>query len=186
MIVQVVDQFDDPLDVLLDGRHHVREHRRTTRTGDDEEVWESRTSDSQVGPWTGSPLIAQLDAVAASDLDTQQGASHRVEPSGAHQHVEFVRFLRRLQAISTEAHDRIPADVDQPNILPVECRVVISISADPLGANRKVLGTQHFCSRLVDYNIANALAYKFGRRFVGAWIHQQVAKCTDKSRAADL
>src|SRR5215213_4645277 len=37
---QVLDGVGDPVDVLLDGDHHVAEHRRAARAGDEEQVRE--------------------------------------------------------------------------------------------------------------------------------------------------
>src|ERR1700730_14684932 len=56
---QVADAVRDPVNVLLDRDDHVAEHRRATRTRDDEQVGEASGGDAEIGSRTVGPLGLQ-------------------------------------------------------------------------------------------------------------------------------
>ena len=79
----------DPLDVLLDRHRHVAQHRGRPRAGDHEQVREAGGGDAEVGLRAVGPLVLQLLAVAALDVDPVERARHGVEAGGEDDDVEL-------------------------------------------------------------------------------------------------
>ena len=89
----------DPVDVLFYGGHHVGEHGRAAGTGHHEQVREVRHHQAEIGQRTRRPLVAQAQAVLATDVDPQHSAGHGVEPGGEDQGVQLEQGVAGLDAL---------------------------------------------------------------------------------------
>ena len=146
---QGVDAVGDPVHVLLDRHHHVRQHRRAPRPGDHEQVGEPLAHQPEVGLGTVGPLVLDRPAPAAGDVDVHDGAGHGVEAGGEHDGVELERLagpasghVLGLDAGLGDGADRRGPQVDEPDVGEVVGLVVVGVEAGPLGAHRVVGGAQ--------------------------------------------
>ena len=119
VLAQVADAVRDPVDVLLDRQHHVAQHRRAARAGDEEQVGEAGGREAEIGARPAGPLVLQRTAPAPADVDVQQRPGHRVEAGREHDHVELVRAARGLDPARREPHDRRVAHVDERHVVAV-------------------------------------------------------------------
>ena len=133
VLAQVVEAVGDPVDVLLDRHHHVRQHRRAARAGDGEEVREADRGESEIGGGAVRPLLLQRHAVASGDVDRDEGAGHRVEPGGVHDGVELERLVDGVDAGLGDRRDRVLAQVDEPDVRQVVGGEVVGVETRPLG-----------------------------------------------------
>ena len=153
---QPLQRVGDPVHVLLDGHHHVGEHRRAARPGDQEQVREAGHRQPEVGARPRGPGLLQRAAAAAADVDRQQGPGHRVEAGGEHDRVDRVLGAARHDPARGDPLDRLGLDVDERDVVPVERLEVVRVDADALAAEREALRGQSFsatagsCDRLAD------------------------------------
>ena len=90
---------------------------------------------AQVVQRPGAPLVLDAQAAAAAQVQPHHRAGHGVEAGGQHQGVEFVAAAAGAQAAGVIALDRLPADVHQLHVRPVEGLVVAAVHAQPLAAD---------------------------------------------------
>src|SRR5215212_5303095 len=69
----------NPVDVLLDGHHHVADDGWAAGPGDGEQVRKVRDGDSEIGARPVDPLLAQGASGPTLNVDVEQGASHSIE-----------------------------------------------------------------------------------------------------------
>ena len=84
-----IDRVADPFDLGLDARRQVRE--RAVGAQHHEPVGEVRRGDAQVAGRLAVPVVVDVQAVAAADLDAPVVAVHGVEPGGEDQDVQLVQ-----------------------------------------------------------------------------------------------
>ena len=145
------ETIGDPVDVLLDGHHHVADHGGAAGPGDGEEVRKAGDGDPEVGARPVGPLLPQCAAASAADVDVEQGAGHGIEAGGEDDAVELVLGGLGAHTPWGDRLDRLAAEIDQGDVVAVERVVVVGVDADALGAERKVLGSE----RLGDRRIAD-------------------------------
>ena len=90
---QINEAINNPIDVLLDGYDHVGQYRRTSGTGDHEEVGETFGHQPEVRGGSGRPRFTKGHPVAPSDVDRHHGTGHCVKAGGEHDGVERHGFL---------------------------------------------------------------------------------------------
>ena len=134
------DAVPDPLHVLLDGQHHVAEHRRRPRPGDDEHVREPGRGHPEVG------ARARPTTRPAARPRRRRGCRSRTAPRSARRTRSRTRARRArrsgrgLHAARVDRLDRRRPDVDQRHVRPVEHRVVVVALAQPLRPDRVARG----------------------------------------------
>src|SRR5690606_21981768 len=173
---QVVDAPRDPFDVLLDGRGHVRQHRRAARPGDGEQVGEARHLQAEVGPGPLGPVLRQRVPIAAGDVQSQKRAGHGIEAGGEHDGVDVEVAVGRFYAGRGDASDPAVGDVDERDVVAIERLVVVGVYRWTLGPVRVAGRAEHLGDdRIVD-DVANLAADELGRGLVGAFVEKQVVK----------
>ncbi len=165
-----------PVDVLLDRDHHVGEHRRAGRPGDGEQVREAVHHESEVGARAVLPLLLQGEPVLPLDVDRHQRTGHGVEPGGEYDGVELELFVARADAVGVISTERRPAQVDEPDVVPVVRLVVAGVEARALGAERVVERAEVLCRLRVVHDRADALADVLAGGVVGFFVGQQVVE----------
>jgi hypothetical protein len=136
---QVGEAIGDPVDVLLDGDHHVADHGRAARSGDGEEIRKAGDGDAEVGTRSVGPLVPQRAASPAADVDAEQGAGHGIEAGGEDDAVEVVLGGPGSHTLRSDRLDWLAAEIDQGDVVAVERLVVVGVDADVLGAEGIVL-----------------------------------------------
>ena len=102
----VGDAFSDPLNVLLYGYRHVRQHRGASRARDREQVRIARDCHAKIGLRAVRPLLCQHPAAAALDTEFLQWASQRIEAGRDHDDVGRVLLAACTNAIRRDLLDR--------------------------------------------------------------------------------
>ena len=180
------EAIGDPVDVLLDGDHHVADHRRAAGPGDGEEVRKAGDGDAEVGARPVGPLFPQRAASPAADVDVEQGAGHGVEAGGEDDAVELVLGGPGPHTPWGDRLDRLAAEIDQGDVVAVERVVVVGVDADALGAERIVLGEE----RLGDGGVADRGAdlgpEELGGGVIGLFPGEEVRERRGEAEAAAL
>ena len=146
------EAIGDPVDVLLDGDHHVADHGRAAGPGDGEEIGKAGDGDPEVGARSVGPLLPQRAAAPAADVDVEQGAGHGIEAGGEDDAVELVLGGLGPHTPRRDRLDRLAAEIDQGDVVAVERVVVVGVDADALGAERIVPGDERLGDRrIADY-----------------------------------
>src|SRR5271166_192393 len=122
---QVRDAVTDPLDMLFKRGDEVRGRARAARTLDREQVRESGDPQPEIGqrPLAG-PELAERHCFAAADINAAERTGHGVESGGVDDHVEFVAALLGADTGRRHVADRPLAQVDECDVVAVECLVV--------------------------------------------------------------
>ena len=150
--LQVREAIGDPIDVLLDGDHHVADDGRAAGSGDGEEVRKAGDGDPEVGARSVGPLLPQRAAAPAADIDGEQRSGHGIEAGGEDDAVACVLAGLCSHPPRRDRLDRLAAEIDQGHVVAVERVVVVGVDADALGAERIVLGNERLGYRwIADY-----------------------------------
>src|SRR5882757_10323303 len=80
--------------------------------------------------------------------------------------------------------DRIAAHVHQRDVVAIVGLVIVGIEAEPLGADRMVLGRQQLGGPLVLHDATDLVAHEFRGGVVGLLVHQQVGVGIEVADAA--
>ena len=166
VLAEVYEGVGDPVDVLLDRHHHVRQHRRAAGPGDHEQVREPRRHQAEVGDRPVGPLLLQRQTVAAGDVDADDRAGHRVEAGGEHDRVELEGLAGRVDAGLGDRRDRVLAQVDQANVGEVVGLVVVGVETGPLGADVVVGRAQRLGDLGVVHDRADLVVDEVAQRVV--------------------
>ena len=164
----------DPVDVLLDGDHHVREHGRAAGTGDHPEVRVAGRRDPEVRAGSFGPLLLEQHAVAPLDVERGQRPGHGVEAGGEHDRVELVLLLARAHACLRHLRQRRLPEVDERDVGQVERRVVVRVEARPLGAERVIGRAQRLGDLGIGDDLADPRPHVLRRRVVGLLVRDEV------------
>ena len=170
----VVEAGRHPVDVLLDGHGHVREHRRAPGAGDHEEVGEPSRHQAQIGLGAVLPLVRERLTGAAAHVDRDDGARHRVESRRKHDGVERERPGRRVDPRLGDRLDRILPEVDQMDVRQVEGLVVVGVDARTLGAVEVVLRAQRVGRLGIAHDLADLAAQELADGLVGLGVRADV------------
>jgi len=173
-VAQVDEAIGDPFHVLLDRDDHVRQHGGAAGARDREQVGKAGDAEAEIGAGAGAPLVAQLLAAPAADVDLQQRARHGIEARGEDDAVECVFLAADDQPSRRQPLDPLLADVDQMHVRPIERFEVVRIETQTLAADHVLGGEQ-----LGDCGIADDLTYSLpherGRFLVGIAVGAEIA-----------
>src|SRR5215207_6975028 len=114
------EAIGDPVDVLLNGDHHVADHRRAAGPGNGEEVRKAGDGDAEVGARPLGPLLPQRAASPAADVDVEQGPGHRVEAGGEDDAVELVLGDPGPHTPCGDPLDWLAAEINQADVVTIE------------------------------------------------------------------
>jgi len=102
----VTDGIGDPIAVLLDRDHYVRQHRQTLRARDHVEVGETRGGQPQICASSVAPGVGQRHGPLAANVYTAQRGGHGIESGGIDHRIELDVFLFEVYARLVDRKDR--------------------------------------------------------------------------------
>ena len=172
--------------MLLDRDDHVAEHGRTAGAGDDEQIGEALAHQAEIGARTGSPFLVERPPAAAADIDLRHRPGHGIEAGGEHQRVEAVDLAAGFQAVRQDLLDRIGLDVNQRDVGAIVGRIVVGIDADPLRADRMIVGLQQLRHLGVVDDLGDPVADEVGGGVVGRLVQRDVVIGRGEGQAALL
>ncbi len=170
------EEHGGPVDRRLDAARKVRRQRRALRARQHEEIGKSRRLQAEVVDRPVAPLVAQVLAVGADEVDVVEGAGHGVEAGGVDDQVELVVALRGADAGGRDALDRRVADADQVHVVAVVGLVVARFHRHALHAETVVLGDQLLGELRVLHALADLVGDEGRELGVRLLVHQHVAE----------
>ena len=84
------EAIGDPVDVLLDGHHHVADHGRAAGPVMVKRFGKPAMAIAEVGARSLGPRLPQVPGRRPADVDVEQGAGHGIEAGGEDDAVELV------------------------------------------------------------------------------------------------
>ena len=174
--LHVLEQVGAPVDAGLDAARIVGRGRAALRAGRHQHVGEAVDHHAEEGRDGGAPLVGELHAARALDVDLVEGAGDGVEARGVDDDVELVVALGGAQALLGDAHQRRLADVDQPDVGPVEGLEVVGLHRHALHAEAVVARDQLLGDLGILDPPADALGDVFGELGVGLLVGEDLAE----------
>ena len=165
LFLHVAHAIGDPLHVLLDGLHHIGEHRGAAGAGDDEEVGKAPGGQAEIGARALGPFFIQGKPAPAANVHTEECARHGIEARGEHQVVAFVLLPTHLHTARRDLFDGRAADVHQVDMGLVVGLIIMGVDAEALAPHRRV-GREQFGDFGVVDDVADLLAHEPGGEFV--------------------
>jgi len=108
------------------------------------------------------------------DVDVEQGAGHSIEAGGEDEAVELVLGGLCSHTPRRDRLDRLAAEIDQGYVVAIERVVVVSVNADPFGAERKVLGSERLGYLWIADCGADLGAEELGGRVIGLLLGKEI------------
>ena len=174
VLTHVLDGPRQPFHDLLDDDRNVRVG--ALRSTDHEHVGETGAADPQERLRTAAPLLLELNAVLAADVDLGDRSGDGVEARREHDDVELVVLAPGPQSGLGEGLDRVLADVDQRDVVAVEGLVVVRARRGPLRDVGVATRAQQLGRRGVVDGLADLLADELGGRVVRPLVEDQVVE----------
>ncbi|KMO81374.1 hypothetical protein MCHUDSM44219_01726 [Mycolicibacterium chubuense] len=122
--------------MLLDRDGHVRQHRWTAGTGDQEQVRKALDGQAEIGLRAVRPDLLERPILTADEIDRQDGSGDRVEAGGEDDGVGGERFVLRVDPRLGDRPERIAPQIHEADVVPVEGGEVVGVEADALGSDR--------------------------------------------------
>ena len=173
--------------MLLDGDRHVAQHGGAARSGDREQVRESRHLQAQVVPRPRLPRLRQREPLAARDAEAQQRPGHGVEPRREDDDVRSVlRAALQADARGGDRRDRVGAHVDQADVVAVVRVEVVRVDRRTLRRVRVVDVRELLGGRRVLHDLADLVLDELGGGVVRRLARQHVLEVGAELEAALL
>ena len=183
-VAQIREAVGNPVNMVFDPDHHVDEHRRAARAGDDEHVGEPGRHQAQIVARASRPFVLDRASADAADVDPGERAGERVIAGRTHDDVDGV--VARTGADTRRRHrlDRLRPEIDEVDIVAVV--EIVRRDADALGTERMVLRAQRLGYAGVADQLADAVAHEGGSRLVGREVRVDVVEGVDEIDATLL
>ena len=172
----VLEQVGAPVDAGLDAARIVGRGRAALRAGRHQHVGEAVDHHAEEGRDGGAPLVGELLAADALDVDLVEGAGDGVEAGGIDDDVEVVVALGRAQARFGDAHERRLADVDQLDVGPVVGLEIARLHRHALHAEAVIARDQLLGDLGILDPPADALGDVLGELGVGLLVGEDLAE----------
>ena len=114
--------------------------------------------------------------VSTFDIHGHDGTGHRVESRGVDDGVDVERALRRLEAVFVDPLDRLSPQIDEFDVRPVECLVVVGVQARTLRSEGVVVRAERLGDVRIVHPLAVFLADQVGHDGIGREIRTLVGE----------
>ena len=130
MSVEPDDAVGDPVDVVLDRKNEAGECARAAGTGDVQKIRKAGRRQAEVILRAVAPLVPNGKPVPGPQVHLFPSAANGVEPGCENERIKFVFPPARHETARGDGLDRALADVDKPDIGPIE-RSIVADTVDP-------------------------------------------------------
>ena len=175
----------NPVNMLLDALHHVRQYCRTAGAVDHEQIRKTGGAQSEIGARTVLPFLLQRQAATAARIDAQQRPRHGVKPGCPYDRVERELASPGQQPGFGHTFDRSMAKVDERDVGSIESLEVAGLHAQSFGADGAAR-QQSSCNIRISNARPDLLAHKPRGGVVGFLVRQQIAEGAEEFEATEL